>query len=98
MNTIQIQNLTAEEFQQIVVRAVDSALERRESSQAKQNSVIYLTRKETAERLHISLPTLNVLTKDGVVKAYKIRGRVLYREAEVNDCLSEVETLKYKRG
>lgn len=49
----------------------------------------YLTRKQTAERLHLSLTTLDSYTKLGILTAHKIGHRVLYRAAEINDSLSE---------
>ena len=57
----------------------------------------YLTRKEVSERLRISLPTLNTLTKEGALKGYRIGGRVLYKWAEVTTMLDEIATTKYKR-
>jgi len=43
----------------------------------------YLTRQNTADKLKISLPTLWKLTKEGVIPAYKMGKRVLYRTDEV---------------
>jgi len=57
----------------------------------------YWTRQETSERLKISLPTLNELTKDGTLKSYRIGGRVLYKSEEVHAALSHVSTTKFKR-
>jgi excisionase family DNA binding protein len=43
----------------------------------------YLTRQNTADKLKISLPTLWKLTREGVIPAYKMGKRVLYRTDEV---------------
>ena len=56
----------------------------------------YLTRKETALKFHISLVTLNRLTKDGTLKSYRIGGRVLYKSNEINQALTEMHK-KYRR-
>jgi len=56
----------------------------------------YLTRKETAKKLHISLVTLNRLTNDGTLKSYRIGGRVLFKTQEINQALTEVYK-KYRR-
>jgi len=56
----------------------------------------YLTRKETALKFHISLVTLNRLTKDGTLKSYRIGGRVLYKSNEINHALTEMHK-KYRR-
>lgn len=58
----------------------------------------YGTRKEMAKALHISLPTLNELTKSGILAGYKIQGRVLYKWEEVDQALTRIESIKYKRG
>jgi excisionase family DNA binding protein len=57
----------------------------------------YLTRKEVAAELRISLPTLNELTKKEKLKAYRIGGRVLYRESEVSAALQTISESKYRR-
>jgi len=57
----------------------------------------YGTRKEVAKELHISLPTLSELSKTGIIKSYKIQGRVLYKWEDVLLAVKEVRTLKYKR-
>ena len=64
----------------------------------KDKVVKYLTRKEVATKLHISLPTLNEYTKSGKLKAYRINGRVLYRNDEIESALTSVEPLKYRRS
>ena len=47
----------------------------------------YLTRKEAASNLKITLPTLRVWTKSGKLKAYQIGRRVLYRAEQVDQAL-----------
>lgn len=58
----------------------------------------YVTRKQVAEKLHISLPTLNEYTKSGKLKGYRIMGRILYREDEIENALTAVHPLKYRRS
>lgn len=55
------------------------------------------TRKEVSKELRISLPTLNELTKNGELKAYRIGGRVLYKWEEVINSLKEIQASKYRR-
>lgn len=47
------------------------------------NSKEYMTRKEVAALLQITLPTVHDWTKKGVLRAYKIGKRVYYKPAEV---------------
>jgi len=54
----------------------------REVVEVKQNDD-YLTRKETATQLNITLPTLGQYTKKGLLTSYKIGARVLYKKSEI---------------
>lgn len=58
----------------------------------------YLSRKEVATLLKITLPTLHDWTKMGYLKAYKMGSRVLYKEAEVIATLEKVPSFKHKKG
>jgi excisionase family DNA binding protein len=58
----------------------------------------YLSRKEVAKLLKITLPTLHDWTKLGYLKAYKIGTRVLYKESEVIKTLENVPSFKHKKG
>jgi excisionase family DNA binding protein len=49
----------------------------------------YLTRGEVANFLKISLPTLHRYTKDGVLKSYRIVGKIRYKLEEVENALKE---------
>jgi excisionase family DNA binding protein len=59
---------------------------------------IYLSRKDTAEQLCVSLPTLHDWTKTGIIKAYRIGGRVLYKLSEIHDACIEVRTSNLRGG
>ena len=52
----------------------------------------FLTRKETAQKLRISLPTLHSWTCQGLLKCYKLGGRVLYSSKDVYSSLSLTES------
>jgi len=52
----------------------------------------YITRKETAHILGVSLVTLNVWSKTGVIPAYRIESRVRYKKSEVLNSLTKVRT------
>lgn len=52
----------------------------------------YLTRIELSKWIKISLPTINDYTKKGILKAYRIGGRVLYQKSEVVESLKEIRT------
>lgn len=65
--------------------------------QEEDSSKQYATREEVSKRLRISLPTLNTLTKDGIIKSYRIGRRVLYKWEEVEGILQEISATKFKR-
>ena len=58
----------------------------------------YITRKETATLLGVSLPTLHDWTKKGVLPAKKINSRVRYEKQAVLDAMQSVTPLKYRRA
>jgi hypothetical protein len=50
----------------------------------------YLTRKETAGKLNVSLPTLNEYTKRQYITGYRFGVRVLYKQSEIETCLKKI--------
>ncbi len=58
----------------------------------------YITRKEAATILGISLPTLGKFTSEGIVPAYRISSRIRYRKSEVHESLHRIKTFKVKKG
>lgn len=57
----------------------------------------YYNRKEAAEILHITLPTLASLTSDGRITAKKVGRRVLYDSAQIDALVTSGEQIKYRR-
>lgn len=78
-------------LQETVINAV------KEQISPNKKIVSLFSREETAKTLCISLPTLNEWTKSGIIKAFRIGGRVLYKLEHINDALTEVKT-SVKRG
>jgi excisionase family DNA binding protein len=56
--------------------------------------VEFITRRDTANILGISLPTLHKWTLDNIIKSYRIGTRIRYKKNEVIESLSEVSVLK----
>ncbi len=54
----------------------------------------YLTRKETADILNVSLPTLNEYTKRSLVTGYRFGARVLYKQSDIEAALTK---MNYRR-
>lgn len=94
-NSIILQNLDTDSLRAIIGEVVAEKLQSfNPKQQPKEN---YITRRETAEKIRISLPTLNELTKSGRLNAYRIGGRVLYRESEIEKSLESIAKSRYRR-
>ena len=50
----------------------------------------YLTRKETAALLNISLPTLGEYAKRNLIKSYRFGVRVLFKRSEIEAALTKI--------
>lgn len=64
------------------------------------NEVQYISRKNCAALLHISLGTLNDFTKRGIIQGHRLSGgtRVLYIKQEILDSVKKIQNVKYRRG
>jgi excisionase family DNA binding protein len=60
------------------------------NSQKPQPEIEYITRKETAKILGVSLPTLNEWTKKGIITGYRISSRVRYNKDEILSSLHKI--------
>lgn len=58
----------------------------------------FISRKKAASILGISLATLGDYCKRGVIPSYRIGSRVLFKENEVIESVSQVKNLKHKKG
>lgn len=96
MKQIFLHEFTLDELLEAIGKLLDDKLKLNES-QSKKETPVYLTRKEVAVMLRVSLPTLHVYTKLGWLKAYRIGKRVLYRENEVKQGLDTLTGNKNKK-
>lgn len=97
MQDLIISPLRLNEFSLLVKQAVKEALT--EMDQAPPATTVkneFLTRQELCEKYHVSLGTLYNWDKADVLKPYRIGGRILYKAAEVEQAVKQVETVKYK--
>ena len=95
METTVLQNVSVNELKAIISETV---AEQVKHLNPPTKDPILLTRAEVAKILGITLPTLNDWTKRGIIPALKIGSRVRYKKQDVYKALTQVETLKYKRG
>ncbi len=91
MSQILLTNLSPVQLKELVLEALRELNPLQ--SQMKINSAIdaekYLTRKEVASYLQISLPTLHEYSKKEILKSYRIGSKVRYKASEVETALKE---------
>ena len=62
-----------------------------------QKELKFYSRKETAQLLHVTLPTLARLTEGGLITAKRVGRRVLYSSEEIDKAVQDNKIQKYKR-
>lgn len=97
-NSILIQNVSADEFYERLRKTVRDELIFQKSCEEVVNKKKHNTRRETASRLRITLPTLDTYTKKGLIKGVRFGYRVLYREEDVLAAIKDIPHQKYRRG
>lgn len=61
-----------------------------------QNTIIWLTRIETARRLKVSLPTLRKYSVQGILKVHYLGSNPRYKLSEIEKALIELPSIKFK--
>jgi len=95
-DSILIRYLTIEELQNIIRSAIREEIQLALDKKLDENK--YLTRKEAAALLKISLPTLNQYTKIGIINGFRIGTRVLYKLKDLESKMNEIITSRYAHG
>jgi excisionase family DNA binding protein len=98
MENITFTQITIEDLKEALKEVIKSEIKNLPDTPIREEIAKYASRKEVAAALHISLPTLYELTKTGILTGYKIRGRVLFKWLEIDQALTRIETIKFKRG
>ena len=83
-----------------LLERIEQIIDKRLSSLSpqKEKQSEYISRKEVAQLLKVTLPTLHEYTKLGWLQSYKIGNRVLYKREEVELSLNQVLFQKHKKG
>ena len=53
----------------------------------------YYSRQETAQILGVALSTLSEKTRNGVITASRLGGRILYSDADIQNALTKIRTV-----
>ncbi|MEJ7823694.1 MAG: helix-turn-helix domain-containing protein [Chitinophagaceae bacterium] len=95
--SIILTGLTLEDFFLRIEKIIETKIGNRVQTKT-ENQSEYITRKEVAELLKISLPTLHDWTKQGWLPSYKMGNRVLYKRSEIDACVTKVLFQKHKKS
>ena len=98
MDTIILHSTSLKDLHAIIGEIIEEKLREFKPEHQIQSTNEFITRREVCSRLKISLATLHSYTKDGILKGYRIGGRVLYRFEEVEAAVQAIQTTKYKHG
>lgn len=88
MEQIQLTQLSLDDLKNILDEVISEHLKDVKKEQPDQ----LFTRKELAERLSISLPTLHKYSQQGILISYKIGNRIYYRWSEVLKAAIQIES------
>lgn len=86
---------TKQELKQLFEEVVKVQLEKHFSKEEADTKL--LTRKDVAELLQISLPTLNTYTKEGIIPATRIGSMIRYKKSDIDKALKDIEHIKHQR-
>ncbi|ULB33915.1 helix-turn-helix transcriptional regulator [Proteiniphilum propionicum] len=98
-----LQGISVEELSEtikgIVAEEVKNALTAISETIPKDTTPEYLSRKETAEMLGVSLPTLHSYVKKGYLTAHRVGEKTIrFRKEDVANALNAVQPMKYRRA
>lgn len=88
MEEIMVIKITPQELKEMIYASVKEAISEIKDELQREEPEVLMTRKEVAELLKISLPTLHEWTKLGRLNSYRISGRVLYKRNEVMESIN----------
>ncbi len=85
------------ELKSLISQTLQEVLSNTQATQKQEQQVPqYLTRKETAAILGVSLVTLHSYTTAGKIKVYKIGGRIRYKKQDIEAALKQVPNFSAK--
>lgn len=88
MNSNTVVIPTPEAIRDIVRDEITAALETYHEKQSRKKK--YLTRQQVADALNVTLSTVHSYMNKGILKAYKVNGRTLFRANEVDEALERL--------
>ena len=91
-----IQEMTKSDFEHFIKKTMSEVLKKHyhQTYHKKPSESRYLSRKETARFLKISLVTLSTLTAKKKLTGYRIGKRILYKQEELEKALVKINNFK----
>ena len=88
-----LSSLTLDDLKTTISQTVRSELEKQlKPLVGHQESTEFISRKDTAKFLGVSLPTIDQWTRSGKLTGYRIGSRVRYKRIEVEQSLSAIKS------
>mgnify|MGYP000948413612 CR=1 FL=1 len=95
MQNLILHTIPLSELKSFIQEAIQSELTQLYQHSEKGESERLYTRKEVADLLGISLPTLNTYTKEGIIDAYRLGTQVRYKYEDLEKALKKINVIKY---
>jgi len=91
MKTVSLFEGTPDEFQQLIIKAIQKEFEVLKAKFQPKEPEEYLGRQQVADILHIDLSSVHNWRKKGVLTAYQIGGRVLFKRSQIEAAIVELK-------
>lgn len=88
-------SLPLEQFRELLKESIRQELQSITTVPSQEEKL--LTREESKQLLGISLPTLHVYTKEGLIPAHRLGRRVLYKRSELVESLQKIKVHKHSQ-
>lgn len=89
--------ISIEELENTIRKIINDSLQENLMISPSKTDGDFLTRKETAQILRVTLPTLYDWTKRGYLQSYRMGSRIRYKRSEVNEAFNSGQLQKYGR-
>lgn len=93
-NITQVHNVTPQQLKESILSEVRTELQNITQNFQSKKQPEYLTRKEVAKILKVSLVTLSDWNKKGVLKPYRLGNLIRYKRAELDQALISINSKK----
>ena len=85
---------TPEDFQKPIIKIIQKEFDILKKDFQPKEPEEYLTRQQVAKMLHIDLSSLHNWRKRGIITAYQIGGRILFRRSSIEKKIVELKITK----